>query len=49
MNPETRYFRERTAIPRFYQVHLKERDYGSEVSDTRVMPFVHFCRELDMP
>ena len=44
-----RYFRERTAIPRFYQVHLGEKDYGSAENGTRVLPFVTFCRELDLP
>ena len=49
VSPHTRYFRERTPIPLFYQVHLGERDYGAEGSDTRVLPFTRFCRELDMP
>ncbi len=47
--PHTRYFRERTDIPLFYQVHLGEKDYGSEDSDTRVLPFTRFCEELKMP
>ena len=49
VSPHTRYFRERTAIPRFYQVHLGTRDYGSEATDTRVLPFPRFCEELQMP
>lgn len=49
VSPQTRYFRERTQIPRFYQVHLGERDYGSEAADTRVLPFARFCEELRMP
>ena len=44
-----RYFRERTSIPRFYQVHLGERDFGNAESGTRVLPFVTFCRELALP
>jgi hypothetical protein len=44
-----RYFRARTSIPEFYQVHLGERDFGNAASDVRVLPFVTFCRELEMP
>lgn len=49
VSPPTRYFRERTNIPRFYQVHLGTKDYGSETTDTRVLPFTRFCEELAMP
>ena len=41
------YFRQRTGIADFYQVHLGERDYLS--SGTRVLPFRTFCRELGLP
>jgi uncharacterized protein len=44
-----RYFRERTDIPRFYQVHLGERDFGHAESGTRVLPFRAFCKELALP
>jgi hypothetical protein len=44
-----RYFRARTPIPRFYQVHLGERDYGNSESDVRILPFITFCNELAMP
>lgn len=43
------YFRARTPIPRFYQVHLGRRDYGDAASGTRVLPFMTFCAELGMP
>lgn len=43
------YFKERTQIPKFYQVHLGNRDYGDENVDVRVIPFVKFVRELNMP
>ena len=46
-SPAIRYFRERTPIAHFYQVHLGERDYVS--NGTRVLPFRIFCRELDLP
>lgn len=38
------YFKERTNIPKFYQVHLKEKDYG-DVKTGRVLPFTKFCNE----
>ena len=41
------YFRERTDIPAFYQVHRGERDYASNA--TRVLPFAALCRELGLP
>jgi len=43
------YFRERTGIPLFYQVHLGEKDYGNEKTGTRVLPFITFCQELNLP
>ena len=47
--PACRYVRERSAIPRFYQVHLGTADFGDEHSDTRVLPFHTFCSELTLP
>jgi len=44
-----RYFRERTDIPRFYQVHLGEKDFGNAFDNIRVLPFPTFCRELSLP
>ena len=41
------YFRQRTGIVDFYQVHLGQRDYLS--NGTRVLPFRTFCKELDLP
>ncbi len=41
------YFLERTPIPRFYQVHRKEREI--QVSDQiSVMPFSVFCKDVDL-
>ncbi len=48
-SPACRYFRERTDIPRFYQVHLGDKDFGNASSDTRVLPFSTFCGELALP
>jgi len=39
-----RYFKSRTSIPQFYQVHLGEQDY--EEPGIRVLPFESFCRQL---
>ena len=41
------YFRQRTRLRNFYQVHLGERDYVT--GGTRVLPFRSFCKELKLP
>ncbi len=41
------YFKERTSIPYFYQVHLGEKDYVTE-TNVRVLPFVKFCNEVGL-
>lgn len=43
------YFRERTKIPCFYQVHLGTRNDGDADSDVRILPWIRFCEELEMP
>lgn len=48
-SPACSYFRERTNIPAFYQVHLGKRDYGNAATAVRVLPFAAFCKELKMP
>jgi predicted AAA+ superfamily ATPase len=47
--PACSYFRDRTPISSFYQVHLGEKDFGDARTNVRVLPFVTFCRELAMP
>ena len=47
-SPALSYFRERTNIPRFYQVHLGERDTGNAEHGTRVLPFHIFCKDLGL-
>ena len=47
LSPSIRYFKERMNIPKFYQVHLKTKDYEKE--GVRVCPFETFCKELNMP
>lgn len=39
------YFKERTKIPEFYQVHMQNKDYGNAKTG-RVMPFINFCKEI---
>ena len=47
VSPAVRYFAERTAIPRFFQVHLGDRHF--ETGKVTVVPFRTFCRDLEMP
>ncbi len=48
-SPWIQYYKERTDIPRFYQVHMGANTYGNEETDGKVIPFSDFCKELDMP
>ena len=47
LSPAIRYFKERTAIPRWYQVHLGGKDVV--VDGVRILPFPELCRELAIP
>ena len=47
LNPAFNYFKQRTTIPKFYQVHLGTKDYV--INGHRVLPFHTFCRELQLP
>ena len=46
-SPAVTYFRQRTPIADFYQVHLGERDYVSR--GVRVLPFRTLCKEMALP
>ncbi len=46
-SPAARYFRDRTPIPSFFQVHLGSRHYES--GGITVVPFERFCVELELP
>lgn len=48
-SPACHYFRQRTNIPSFYQVHLGSKDYIQASTGVRVLPFTTFCRELELP
>ena len=41
------YFRERTEIPKFYQVHLGNKDFSDQ--NIRVLPFAKFCNLEKIP
>ncbi len=47
LSPAIPYFRDRTDIPDFYQVHLGEKDVLN--NGIRIIPFVKFCKALGMP
>ncbi|RLC25705.1 MAG: ATP-binding protein [Deltaproteobacteria bacterium] len=47
VNPSVFYFRERTGIPAFYQVHQGERDYVK--GGVRVLPLQSFLAEFRLP
>ena len=47
LNPAMHYFKERTAIPKYYQVHMGKKDYLQD--GIRVLPVEQFCRELQLP
>jgi predicted AAA+ superfamily ATPase len=49
-SPSIRYFRERLPIPKYFQVHMRgNQDFGNETKDVRVLPFVTFVQELNLP
>ena len=47
INPAIFYFKERTPIPTFYQVHQGVKDYKK--NGVRVIPVETFCKELNLP
>lgn len=47
--PACSYFRARTNIPKFYQVHMGAGDFGNAATETRVIPFAALCKELSLP
>lgn len=49
VSPALSYFKERTSIKNFYQVHLGTKDYLAKEQGIRVLPFVTFCKELQLP
>jgi len=47
VNPAMYYYKERTEIPEWYQVHQGTRDY--EKKGIRVLPFITFCKICNLP
>ncbi len=47
LSPAIKYFKERTSIPQFYQVHLGTKDYQPE-KGIRVLPFTKFAAEINL-
>jgi hypothetical protein len=47
VGPAVRYFKPRTGIPHWYQVHLGEKD--AVVDGVRILPFATLCREIGIP
>lgn len=47
VSPSVRYFKQRTRIPRWYQVHLGEKDVL--VDGVRILPLATLCREVGIP
>jgi uncharacterized protein len=47
INPSIFYFKERTRIPKFYQVHQGKMDY--EKKGVRMLPAQTFCQKLKLP
>jgi len=43
------YFKARTDIPEFYQVHLSDQDFGSAHVEGRSLPFWKFCQIKRLP
>lgn len=41
------YFAARTSIPRFYQIHMGQKDFIQ--GKIRCLPWITFCKELNMP
>ena len=47
LSPHLLYFKERSKIPNFFQVHLGSKDYEPQ-KGVRVMPFVQFSQILNL-
>lgn len=47
VNPSLYYFRERTGIPKFFQVHVGTKDFDK--NGIRVLPVINLFKELQIP
>jgi uncharacterized protein len=48
LSPHIKYFKQRTEIPKFFQVHMGKQDYIHRDTGCRVLPFHKFCIETNM-
>lgn len=48
LSPHIKYFAKRTNIPLFYQTHLGTTAYGSPEHEGKMIPFVEFCKQLNL-
>lgn len=48
LSPHINYFKERTNIPKFYQVHLGSKHTEID-SKCTILPFWRFCKDLNLP
>ena len=48
LSPAIEYFRTRTMVPQFFQVHLDNADYLAGDKASRVLPFWTFCKEMKL-
>ena len=46
LSPHLTYFQQRLDIPRCFQVHLSNKDFGNDKNKGRSLPFITFCREI---
>jgi predicted AAA+ superfamily ATPase len=47
VSPNIKYFKSRTTIPLFYQVHLGKKSYEPEAG-IKILPFVEFCKDAGL-
>jgi predicted AAA+ superfamily ATPase len=48
LSPHIHYFKQRTSIPEFYQVHMGTKDFGNETTTGRCLPFWTSCKEKNL-
>ena len=46
LSPHIEYFQKRLHIPKCFQVHTMEKDFGDEKNKGRSLPFTVFCKEV---
>lgn len=49
LSPHFAYFKQRTPIPYFYQVHMGQTHRGDPANEGQLIPFARFCKEIGIP